>query len=95
LADVDALVRRFSSATATWTAAPGGKTSSVPIAGVGDGAVLGLGAVLGAAEGLAPSDASGDDDDSGSPAVPVIDGVGPLQAAMSTTNDPMISLRTR
>jgi hypothetical protein len=57
--------------------------------------MLGLGTVLGGAEGLDPSVASVDDEDPGNPADPMMDGVGPWQAAMSATSEPMISLRMR
>src|SRR6185436_18278551 len=58
LADVDALVRRFSSSTATSTAAPGGYTSSVPMAGVAEGAAVGGMLGLAAGDGPGASDAA-------------------------------------
>src|SRR6478672_4630147 len=93
LADVDALARRFSSFTATWTATPGGRTSRVPIAGLGDGPVLGLGARLGAAEELGPSVGICDPDGSGDPVAGAVVDVGPEQALMSTMSDATMSLR--
>src|SRR5258706_13257288 len=93
-AEVDGFLRRFSSFTATWTAAPGGKTSSVPMPG-------GVGAADGAALGLASADALGIGDstvgagDNG----PAVDGPGvgaePEQAATSMSSGAPISRRIR